>query len=219
MDRKYVLRVFSAALTFAAATLVGGCGNDTETTTTEELQKAALLDDNGIYSVLVASNYDIAQIASYAKGLTDDEGNAVLVDTTLAQKMLDDANAALVRLYGSADIDPQGTAATPGGLATSAGLSLTSNATTDEINEGATSDLQSVADDLSYAQVAQAESQALADRIALFTSDVTDGGFALTNDALRGELGTESDAISADLDLANSTSCSLDPTQDGCAEE
>lgn len=193
--------VLASALIFAA------CGDDQATTTAEELQAASVYHDADVVSALVAGNYAISQVA---QGATDafasaTDGGAVVDPgaAVLATQQQTDADAALVRLYGTADVNPAD-GSTPGNLAASVGT-LTSNPLTDAINAQATSDAVTVGGsdtpDVDYASVALAEDQALLDIITA-ALDPANGAYAITSDDLKAELAAEQTSLQADLDAA-----------------
>jgi hypothetical protein len=215
MNQRNLARIGAAALVFAgAAFLAASCGNDTQTTTTADLQKAAIYDDNKIFSAVVEGNYTLNQVSGAVAG-----ASSFAEVNDFITKVNTDTGANLTTLYGTADINAGGMAATPMGLAASQGLTLGTNPQTDFWNNEATTLLGSFpsADPgLSVALTDPAgaasqdpnasggpsltsECQAMSDLIGYFVDANNDGGAKITNDALRGELTSEQTKFQADV--------------------
>lgn len=190
-----ISRLFAVPLALASLALFAGCSSNVTTTTLEELQKSRQIDDNAAYSAMVENNYAQAQVATNAQGaLTDPDA------TKLAQDIVAQSNTNLVTLFGSADVNPSGAAASEGGLGGKDGLSLVSDTLTDHINADASSDLAAVlsADpstgptpDQTFAETEVTRYTALHEFAnSLLTGD-PDGGVTYANEDLRAEIQNE----------------------------
>jgi len=217
MASRLARRMLVGAL--VAVGLLAGCGDEAGTTTTEEIQQAAVYSDADVLSVLVAGNYDIAQVAVGAQTAFDDAASAgTVIDpgaTSLVTQQASDANAALVRLYGTSEINPaDGSAVEPGGLAASVAGGVVSNSQTDAQNAQASDDATAVAGsdtpDLEYAKAAVAEDQALLDFVTA-ALDPDSSTVKLTSDPLRAELQAEQATLTDDLAAAQAELAALDP--------
>jgi len=194
------LRLFTAAV--AMSTALVACSNGNDTTTTAAVQQAAILDDNGVLSAVVAGQYNTAQVSTQTAAILSDPSA-----TALNTQVVSNANAALNNLVGSTDM----TTAPSGGLLSSQGLALVSNQVTDDLNDEAPADVAAVQDDVSYAQTVQGQTSALKDLIDFSLDTNNDGGAKVTNDALRTELSAESATLGDDINQAATVIAALTP--------